>query len=140
MSRTSSMFAVPLLPTCALLAGCATSQLTWRLLPSVIEPPNPKATAIQVPDSAMAGAPMTIVVWTKGGGCMRKGRTEVTQRDRVATIRLFDSVLVRQPDDYACPSVLWFARNVFVVQFSHPGAGVVRVMGTDTLERTLVVR
>jgi len=106
----------------------------------VIERPQANVPALQVPDSATVGTPVSITVWTKSGGCTRRGRTEVTTRDLVATIRLFDSVLVKRPDDYACPSVLRFARNVFSLQFSHSGAAIVRVIGTDTLERAVSVR
>jgi hypothetical protein len=138
VTRTSLPFPIPILPACALLAACA--PFAWRLDPSVIERPQANVPALQVPDSVTTGAPVTVTVWTKSGGCTRRGRTEVTTHDRVATIRLFDSVLVRSPDDYACPSVLRFARNVFSVQFSHSGPAIVRVIGTDTLERAVVIR
>ena len=138
MSRVSLAFAVAILSACGVLAGCAA--FAWRLVPSVIERPHENVSAFQAPESVATFAPITVTVWTKSGGCTRRGRADVTTGDRVATIRLFDSVLVRSPDDYACPDVLRFGRNTFTVQFSRPGTAIVRVIGTDTLERAVVVR
>ena len=138
MRQSALPLRTSLLSACGLLVACAA--FAWRLTPSVIERPHDNVSAFQVlPDSVAIGAPVTVTVWTKSGGCTRKGHTDVRTRDRVATIRLFDSVLVRGPRDLGCPSVLRFARNVFAIQFSDPGLAIVRVIGTDTLEQTVVV-
>ena len=87
--------------------------------------------------------PDTVIIWTQSGGCTRKGPTQIISYDTVVTIRLFDSLLVRGPHgppDYACPLIRSFARRRVEIRFSHPGQGVVRVVGTDTTQHAVVVQ
>jgi hypothetical protein len=121
-------------------AACATSPVTWRLAPSVIYSDRPDLPAVQVPDTFISGIPATIHVAIKYGGCTRRGPTEVVSGDHLVTVRLFDSILVRRPDDYPCFLILHLPRLPVVVRFSAPGPGVVRVLGTDTIEQHVVVR
>ncbi len=87
-----------------------------------------------------AGSADTVVAWTRGGGCTRIVRPKVTEDDLHVTIQLFDSVLVRRPDDYVCVAVRWDARRTVPLRFSRPGVAHVRVIGSDTIDRVVVVR
>lgn len=123
-----------------LLGACATSQLTWRLAPSVIYSERSDVPAVQVPDTITSGVATTIHISTKSGGCTRRGPTVVTSGDHLVTVRLFDSVLVRRPDDYVCPLILNLSRLPVVVRFSTPGLGLLRVIGADTIEHHVMIR
>jgi len=120
--------------------GCARSELGWQVAPSLIRSDRSTMRAVHVPDTMTAGVADTAIIWTKSGGCTRRGPTDIVSSGPLVTIRLFDSVLVRQPDDYACPAVLRFARRVVAIRFSQPGASLVRVVGTDTTESHVLVR
>ena len=124
----------------SLLAACATTELTWRLAPSSIHSDRSEVAAIQAPDTISNGVPTTIYIWTEYGGCTRRGLTKVTSGDHLVTIWLFDSVLVRQPADYYCPAILSFAPVPVVLHFSAPGPGLLRVIGTDTVQHRIVVQ
>ena len=87
-----------------------------------------------------AGSADTVVAWTRGGGCTRIVPPKITEDDLHVTIQLFDSVLVRRPDDYVCVAVRWDARRTVPLRFARPGLALVRVIGSDTTERTVVVR
>src|SRR5437867_12701353 len=115
MSRVSLAFAVAILSACGVLAGCAA--LAWRFVPSVIERAHENVSAFQSPESVATFAPITVTVSTQSGGCTRTGRADVTTGDRVATVRLFDSVLVRSPDDDASPDGPRLGRAQFTVEF-----------------------
>src|SRR5437762_13150961 len=80
---------------CASVAACAIFQSDWRLEPSPIGTDRATLPAVQIPDTVMAGVPETVVVWTKGGGCTRRAAPQVASDDLLATIRLFDSIVVR---------------------------------------------
>ena len=127
----------------AVLTGCARSEFGWRVAPSLIRSDRATIPAVQVPDTMAAGQPDTVIIWTLSGGCTRKGPTQIVSDDTLVTIRLFDSLLVRAPPgppDYACPSIRSFGRRLVEIRFSHPGQGVVRVVGTDTTQHAVVVR
>ena len=87
-----------------------------------------------------AGAADTVVAWTRGGGCTRIVSPKVTEDDLHVTIQLFDSVLIRQPDDYVCPAVRWDHRRTIAIRFSRAGVALVRVIGSDTVDHRVVVR
>jgi len=123
----------------AVLAACA-AKVGWRLIPSPIVSPGKPLPAVRVPDTMKVGLPDTVIVWTRGGGCTRTVPPQVTGDDLQVTIRLFDSVLVRQPDDYACPAVRWDARRTTAIRFARAGAALVRVVGSDTSDHVVVVR
>jgi len=124
---------------CAILTACA-AKVAWRLNPSPIMSPGSHVPAVHMPDTMNAGSADTVVAWTGGGGCTRMAPARITQDDLHVTIQLFDSVLVRQPDDYVCPAVRWDHRNTIAVRFSRPGVALVRVIGSDTIDHTVVVR
>jgi len=128
---------------CAVLTGCARSEFGWRVAPSLIRSDRATIPAVQIPDTMTAGEPDTVIIWTQSGGCTRKGPTQIISYDTVVTIRLFDSLLVRGPHgppDYACPLIRSFAWRRVEIRFSHPGQGVVRVVGTDTTQHAVVVQ
>ena len=126
---------------CASVAACAIFQSDWRLEPSPIGTDRPTLPAVQIPDTATAGVPETVVVWTKGGGCTRRAVPQVASDDLLVTVRLFDSIVVRMRDNEMCPAVAWIARRPVVIHFLHHGVGTVRVVGRDTVvERRVIVR
>src|SRR5712692_1101586 len=122
----------------ALLNGCAA--YAWRLAPSVVDSPQANVAAFQTPDSVASAADATVTVWTRSGGCTRQGRAELNTGNNLATIHLYDSVLVRAPSNSLCPEVLRHTRHVFHIQFSQPGTAIIRVIGRDTIEHAVVVR
>lgn len=123
---------------CVVFTAC-TAKDVWRLTPSPIVAPGSSLPAVHVPDTMNVGVPDTVTVWTRGGGCTRFMTPQLTADDLHVTIRLLDSVLVQGRDDI-CPAVRWDHRNTVAIQFSGPGAALVRVIGSDTSDHTVVVR
>ena len=135
----ASVLRLAALCTGALIA-CARNEFGWRVAPSPISSPRATMPAVQVPDTMTAGVPDTVFIWTESGGCTREGPTDVRSDSVVVTIRLFDSLLVRAPSNYACTSDQRFGRRHVQIRFAHSGLGVVRVVGTDTTEHRVQVK
>lgn len=97
-------------------------------------------------ETVAVGVPETVTVSTAGGGCLRKGRTDV----RLAGSRLEIRPYTSRPTarDIACPGDFRIDRHVVVRTFGTPGAYLVRAIGRGTVgpgggvavERPLVVR
>ena len=138
MPRDNRQPAYATLAAIVLLVACAS--YSWRLAPAVIDSPQAGLPAVQAPDSVFLAADVTVIVWTRSGGCTRRGRLEQDSDNNIVTIRVFDSILVRAPSNTLCPDVLRHTRNQVNIRFSRVGTAILRAIGTDTVERTLVVR
>ena len=118
--------------SCLMLIGCSTAP-DWVLTRGVIQF-FARGVTIHLPDTTVANAPFTVGIITYGGGCNRKGSTEVTINGMTATVEPYDSVhtaaevCTLQLDQYFHEATLHFAER---------GIAIVRVTGmvapADTL-------
>jgi hypothetical protein len=100
-------------------------------------------TTLFVPEEASLFEPVTVRVITVGGGCVRKGPTEVGADGLIATIEPYDSVCV----GCICPRNLVKIEHVAVFQYADTGQGTVRIVAqlapgdtVGTVERPIIVR
>jgi hypothetical protein len=83
-----------------------------------------------VADSVRVGSPLAVVVTTQGGGCTRRGRTEVRAASAlVAEVVPYDSVPSPDSQGYVCTADVRGLEHAAVVQFAARGRATVRVRG-----------
>jgi hypothetical protein len=83
-----------------------------------------KDTTLFVPQETSVFEPVTVRVITEGGGCVRKGPTEVGVDGLMATIEPYDSVCV----GCVCTRELFSIEHVAVFQYAETGQGTVRIV------------
>jgi hypothetical protein len=89
-------------------------------------------TVVELPDTVGVGRQFLISVRTFGGGCIRKGDTEVTMRDAALAeveFRPFDYEAVRLPPNTVCTADLRYHDHTALVTINRPGPAVVRIIG-----------
>ena len=87
----------------------------------------------QVPETATASVPMPITLWTTGGGCHRRGDTEVSVDGRSAVVTPYDFVRV---GGFVCTDILVVFEHRTTVVFDEPGTAQI-VVRYSTGERFL---
>lgn len=144
MARTSTLVGALALALLLLLACSSPSGPRERRVIGTIEFFDDPV-VISLPDTAAAGEPFTATVRTYGGGCTRKGDTEVDVDGLRANVIPFDIETVG--DQVVCPAVLVRFQHSATITFEEPGTGDVIVQGRRepenelfTVERTVVVR
>ena len=98
------------------------------------EGPNPARLAaagdpagIAIPAETAVNTPVLVVVVSYGGGCIRKGSTDVHYGAGVVDLRPYD---IFPPRDAVCKASLALNRHEVSLVFKRPGKVVVRVHGT----------
>ncbi len=102
----------------------------WRLKRGVIQYYEDPV-VIQLSDTVIAGAPMTVSVTTYGGGgggCSRRGFVEVKINGLTAELAPYDSVAVRAT---GCTLVLHLYRHEVNLVFEQKGIATVRLVGKE---------
>ena len=102
----------------------------------------PRVTA---PASVLVGDPVTVSVTSYGGGCVRKGYTDVVQGERMTvSVRPYD--LYVGDGKVVCTDELALYQHDVTLRFDQPGTATIRIHGTRmpggepiTLTRTVVV-
>lgn len=79
----------------------------------------------RVPDTVAAGRSFSVSIRTYGGGCVRKGDTEVAQEERSATVTPFDV----HSGANVCTAELKLFEHTATVTFRSPGSATVRFRG-----------
>jgi hypothetical protein len=121
----------------AALVGAACSNPTESLRPAyearpgILSADGPGAIgSVVVADSVRVGSPLAVVVTTQGGGCTRRGRTEVRAASAlVAEVVPYDSVPSPDSQGYVCTADVRGLEHAAVVQFAARGRATVRVRG-----------
>ena len=72
----------------------------------------------QIPETATAGVPLEMAIWTGGGGCYRQGYTEVEVDGRSAVVTPYD---FRTTGGGDCPLLLAIFEHRTTVVFKEPG-------------------
>lgn len=105
------------------------------------------APSVTVPSAGAVGVPISVMVITWGGGCVRQGPTEASVTALTAEVTPYDSVYVKLPPNMACTADLRTYTHTATVAFAAAGAAVVRVHGWSepakamiVVERTIQVR
>lgn len=91
---------------------------------------------IQVPDSVTAGAAFEVRVTTYGGGCVRKGETDVYIRGSTAEIRPYDYESTGR--GIVCPDILVLYNHTAIVTIAEPGEATIRIHGWKKPENTFL--
>lgn len=98
---------------------------------------------VGVPDSAVAGEPFVVWVFTRGSGCLRAGPTRVETDGMTADVRPYDLDL----GDRDCGAGMESHAHVAILRMPEPGVATVRFTGIGypgreivTVTRTLTVR
>ena len=139
---------IPIAAAAALLLISACSLLlperSAEEQPAVLEHYGDPA-RVSVPDSARAGEPFTVELASYGGGCVRKGRTDVANEGMTADIRPFDYHNTAR--NVVCTAELSLYRHDVTVRFDRPGTATIRVHGRRmpngepvVITRTVVIR
>ena len=83
----------------------------------------------EIPETATAGVPIEMTIWTGETGCYRNGETDVAVTGRITEVTPFDHVTT---GNVVCTNHLgWFEHKATVV-FPEPGtAEIVLVYSTD---------
>lgn len=142
------MRALALLPlVLAALASACSALLPERpseQQPAVLEhygePPQ-----VTAPASVLVGEPVTVSVTSYGGGCVRKGYTEVVQgQGMTVSVRPYE--LHAGDGKSVCTDELALYRHQVTLRFDQPGTATLRIHGTRmpgrepiTLTHTVVV-
>ncbi len=118
----------------ALLAAVTTSGcdsvMQWDLHPGVIHHFGSPA-RIHTPERFTVGVADSVVIITFGGGCLRRGLTDVFVTGTLATIQPLDSTLVRAPAYVGCTRELRGIRHTAWVTFHQPGEATIRFVGRE---------
>ncbi|MYA63418.1 MAG: hypothetical protein F4139_15360 [Gemmatimonadetes bacterium] len=119
---------------CALL-GCDPVPTDHRVVGTVYidEPRVPNWPLPQVPDTATAGVPLEITIWTVDTGCrdMRQGDTEVTALGRSAIVIPYDILTTYEGgflltiNDPGCFGTLDAFEHKATVVFEEPGTATI---------------
>lgn len=119
-----------------LLAGCDSGyQPDFQRAPGILSAESGVNT-ISVPDEVRAGQTVAVTVVTIGGGCERKGDTEVSVEARTVEIRPFDET---ERAAEACTLLLKRFPHTALVTFPEVGQAVVRAVGRDSAGDEAVV-
>ncbi len=129
---------------CAAFLGCGLiAGPDWELRRGAIEFYNDPV-IVQLADTVSVTKPTTMSVITYGGGCVRKGPTEVSIDGLDAVVEPFDSVHVAAE---ACTLELSRFLHEVSLQFAERGTATVRVIGMTepsnmvlTVTRTVVIQ
>jgi hypothetical protein len=121
----------------ALLVGAACSNPTessrpaYEARPGILPADGPGTIgSVVVADSVSVGSPLAVTVTTQGGGCTRRGRTEVRAASAlVAEVLPYDSVPSPDSRGYVCTADIRGLEHAAVVQFAVRGRATVRVRG-----------
>jgi hypothetical protein len=105
------------------------------------------APSITVPTDGTVGVPISVVVVTVGGGCVRQGDTDVQVVGLAADVTPYDSVYVYLPSHMACTDDLRFYTHQTSVVFDAIGVATLRIHGRAepgsvpmTVERTIRIQ
>ena len=110
------------------LGGCGVFESTNRVV-GFIDFDDMHWPPPEVPETATAGVPIEMTIWTMETGCYSIGETEVVVTGRTAEVTPFDYVTT---GDYACTDHLAFFEHKATVVFQEPGtAEIVLVYSTD---------
>ena len=108
--------------------GCDSADAGETRAPGVLVQNPPDYPALTAPDTVVVGRPFTVTTFTAGGGCVRKGDTEVAVTSLMAEIRPFDLFVDPGPDG-ACPAFLTYYPHTATFAFQETGTATVRVLG-----------
>ncbi|MFQ6045953.1 MAG: hypothetical protein ACE5PT_06285 [Gemmatimonadales bacterium] len=140
MRRDRTRSAVSWLPP--LFAGLATVTLAtcglepdWEVRRGTIEFYGDPV-VVDVPDTITLGTPAMVTVRTYGGGCHRKGFTEVSVDGLTAAIDPYDSLWV---GGGGCPDILLHFEHAVSVELAEPGTATIRVVGRTLPADTVLV-
>ncbi len=110
--------------SCLILVGCIVTA-DWVVTRGVIQF-HGQGVQIDLPDTVAANSPFTVGVITYGGGCKRKGSTEVMVDGLTAAIEPYDSV---HPAPEVCTTELELYLHKATLHFAERGTAIVRVTG-----------
>lgn len=123
--RSLLLAAAALLPLAACEALGPASD--YRELAAVIQMDAEQPAQVVLPASVRAGQEFTVQVSTYGGGCIRKGPTEVEAHGLVADVYPFD--LYPADENTACTRELRTLEHRASVRIDQPGAATINVYG-----------
>jgi len=87
----------------------------------------------RIPETATAGVPIEMTIWTMETGCYRQGDTEVEVDGRSAVLTPYDFL---ETGDFGCPAYLFFFEHGATVVLEEPGtAEIVLVYSTGSTGR-----
>ena len=79
----------------------------------------------EIPEQATANVPSEITIWTGGGGCYRRGDTEVVVNGRSAVVTPYD---IYEDHDLGCTLDLTFFEHKATVLFEEPGTAEIELV------------
>lgn len=110
------------------LGGCGLFDSKDRVI-GVIEFDDMHWRLPEVPETATAGVPLEMTIWTGETGCYSIGETDVAVTGRIAEVTPFDYVTT---GNYACTDHLAYFEHKTKVVFQEPGtAEIVLVYSTS---------
>ena len=142
MNISIRTFVAPAIAAVSLVAcGILGPNHDWQLRPASVLV-TPEGPAVAAPATARAKVPFVVEITTTGGGCERKGTTEVEINQQTRTAEI-------SPLDYTdaaaevCTDILKTFKHTATVAFDTPGTATIRVfVGSDnpTFARPEVTR